>query len=117
MASPLGPPVIGDPAGMRALAVELRMRADALGSAASAAARRVDGMRFDAPAADRHRGETRAWEAELTRQAQRLMGLATRLAAAANQVESAQLDRARRAEALAREEQARAAAAGGAEGR
>lgn len=55
----------GDPAGMRAAAAQLRLRAEELGHSAAQTGAGVTGMGFGGPAADRWRATVAQHEADL----------------------------------------------------
>jgi hypothetical protein len=97
------PPVIGDPAGMRALAAGLRIDAAAIALVAAEAASTVDALAFYGPAADRIDARVATSSRAAGQLAERLMATATLLDRAAAQVEEEQRERERTLERLRRE--------------
>jgi hypothetical protein len=97
------PAVVGDPAGMRALASALRNDAQSVGFVAASAAATVDSLEFYGPAADR----IKFGIAVRTRMAgslvERLVALAGLLDRAASDVEAAQRARERKLEQMRRD--------------
>lgn len=104
--------VIGDPAGMRQLAAQCRAHAAQLSELAARAEQTVNGMRFEAPAANRIRERVRHQSAGRRADAQALSALADRLAQGASRVEREVADR-RRAARRAAEARAKSAGGGG----
>jgi hypothetical protein len=89
------PAVIGDPAGMRALAAALRSTASNTASADEAVWSRATAMQFTGPAATRIAGTIRAWHGEVSGAAQQLAETAALLERSAADVEAEQAARAR----------------------
>lgn len=87
------PPIVGDPAGMRALADSLRGSAAQLGTFAAELRSFLKGMAFEGPAADEFGGNMDAYAARLEAGGDRLEALAARLYAAAAEVERQLLER------------------------
>jgi hypothetical protein len=105
------PPVVGEPAGMRALAASLRSDAASTAVVAADAASTVDGMEFYGPAARRIDAAVTSRARSAGRLAERLMALAGLLERSASEVEAAQRERERKLEQLRRELAERAAQA------
>jgi uncharacterized protein YukE len=103
------PEVVGDPAGMRALAAALRGDANAIGRLAGELDGEARGMVFEGPAADAFRADVSGWTGNLRGVAADLLGTASLLETSATQVEAEQRDRERRLQQM-REEAARQAA-------
>lgn len=99
------PPVVGDPAGMRALAAALRSTASNVSSVDQAVWGHVSALHFSGPAATRIAGEVRAWHGEVSGAADRLNEAAGLLERSAADVELQQIARARMIHQL--EEEAR----------
>ena len=105
------PEVVGDPAGMRALASSLRQAADRVSGIESDVAGAVSSMTFEGPAGDTFRTRTAGTGRVATSVAERLQGLAATVERSAAQVEQEQAERLRRLEQMQRElEAARARA-------
>ena len=94
------PPVIGDPAGMRALAAALRSDAESVAVVAADAASTVDGLEFYGPAADRLGNRVRATTRTAGRAAEQLLATAALLERSASDVEAQQRERERQLERL-----------------
>jgi hypothetical protein len=105
------PPVVGDPAGMRALAASLRVDAADIAVVGAGAASTIDGLEFYGPAADRIDAAVTSRARSAGRLADRLMSVASLLERSASEVEAAQRERERRLEELRRELAEQAAAA------
>lgn len=90
MPDALPPPVVGDPAGMRALAAALRAEADRLGSLGGSIADGDRMLAYEGPAADGFRDRMGGVETSLSAQAFALLDLSRRLLSAAADVEQAQ---------------------------
>jgi uncharacterized protein YukE len=97
------PEVVGDPAGMRALASSLRSAADRISQIDADIAGAVGAMTFQGPAGDRFRTRSEGSGRVATRCAERLQGLAATLERSATEVEQAQAERLRRLEEMRRE--------------
>lgn len=97
------PPVVGDPAGMRALAAGLRGDAGSTAIVASQLAARIDATEFVGPAAVRIRAQVESSSRRCGRLAERLLALASLLERSASQVEAEQRQRERTLERLRRE--------------
>jgi hypothetical protein len=97
------PPVVGDPAGMRALAAVLRSDATLVGAVAGEASSTVDGLEFYGPAADRIDGTVCSSSKQAVTFAEQLLATAALLERAATDVESQQRARERELERLRRE--------------
>src|ERR1044071_238056 len=97
------PPVVGDPAGMRALASALRNDAQSVGFVAASAAGTVDSLEFYGPAADRIKTGMGLRARSAGTLVDRLVALAALLDRAATEVEAAQRARERKLEELRRE--------------
>jgi uncharacterized protein YukE len=97
------PPVVGDPAGMRALAHALRAAASDFAAIARMTSSVVTGLPFEGPAAKRIRARVHDRTAATEAVARALHDLADFLLRAAAQVEAAQAARERALEARARE--------------
>jgi uncharacterized protein YukE len=99
------PPIVGDPAGMRALAGYLRRTAGQLGGFGADIAGVVKGMTFEGPAAERFSSRMQSFGSRCESAAHELQALASRVDAAAERVEAAIRERERllreRAAALA----------------
>lgn len=105
------PEVVGDPAGIRALASTLRGHAATIGWIESNCTGTVTSMTFEGPAATRFRARTEDCTRDLTSASDELLQLAGTLDRAAADVEAAQAERARKLEQMIREaEHARASA-------
>ncbi|HEY3181625.1 MAG TPA: hypothetical protein VGJ77_02225 [Gaiellaceae bacterium] len=103
------PEVVGDPAGMRALASTLRGHAATVAWIESNCTGTVTSMTFEGPAATRFRARAEDCAKSLTSAGDELLQLAGTLDRAASDVEAAQAERARKLAEMAREaEQARA---------
>src|SRR4051812_47692617 len=85
-----GPAPAGDPAAIRALAVQYRRLSQRIRDERARVAAGCDGMQFDGPAADRFRDRGHALLARLDREAAELAELADFLDRAAGQLASAQ---------------------------
>jgi uncharacterized protein YukE len=106
------PEVVGDPAGMRALAGSLRQSAERIAQVDADVTGTVSSMTFEGPAGDRFRAGASRSGRTATSAAGRLQGLAATLDRSAAEVEQAQADRLRRLEQMQRDlEAARARAA------
>ena len=81
---------VGDPAGMRNLAAVLRREASGVDARAEAAARRVSGLRFRGPKAERFRDAVAEARGDSRRIADSLIQVADSLARAAAVVEADQ---------------------------
>ena len=103
------PPVIGDPAGMRALAATLRTDAESVAVVSADAAATVDGLEFYGPAADRLGNRVRATTRSAGRIAEHLLATAALLERSAGDVEAQQRERERQLERLRAELVPRAA--------
>lgn len=90
------PPVVGDPAGMRALAAALRSDAGMVAVVAADAAAAMDGLEFYGPAADRIGKAVHSESRQAGSFAEQLLSTAALLERAASDVEAQQ--RARDAE-------------------
>lgn len=97
------PPVVGDPAGMRALAAALRSDASLVGLVAAEAGSTVGGLEFFGPAADRIDGQVASSAKQASGFADRLLATAGLLERAATEVEAQQRARERELERLRRE--------------
>jgi hypothetical protein len=97
------PAVVGDPAGMRALASSLRTNAEGIAVVAAQAAATVDGLEFFGPAADRLDGEIRTSSRNAGDLADQLLATAGLLDRSAADVEAQQRARERKLEELRRE--------------
>jgi hypothetical protein len=97
------PPVVGDPAGMRALAAALRSDAAMVAVVAADAAAAVDGLEFYGPAADRIDSGVRSSSRQVGGLADQLMSTAALLERAASDVEAQQRAREQELERLRRE--------------
>jgi hypothetical protein len=97
------PPVVGDPAGMRALAAALRSDAAMVAVVAADASATVDGLEFFGPAADRIAASVRSSSRQGGELAEQLMATAALLERAAADVEAQQRARERELERLQRE--------------
>jgi hypothetical protein len=97
------PPVVGDPAGMRALAAALRSDAAMVAVVAADAAAAVDGLEFYGPAADRIDASVRSSSRQGGALAEELMSTAALLERAAADVEAQQRAREQELERLRRE--------------
>src|SRR5262245_50491486 len=89
------PPVVGDPAGMRALAAQLRSKAEQVTHGAADVRGAVGSMSFQGPAATRLRSQTGAWAGRAHATAGDLGEIAALLDRAAARVEHQQDERAR----------------------
>jgi hypothetical protein len=101
------PPVVGDPAGMRALAAALRSDAAMVAVVAADGAAVVDGLEFYGPAADRIDAGVRSACKQGGHLADQLMSTAALLERAAADVEAQQRAREQALERLRRELAAR----------
>ena len=109
MANDFGiPPVVGDPAGMRALAAQLRAQAEQVTQGAANVQRAVGGMSFQGPAATRLRADESAVSGRARSTASDLGDIAALLDRAAGRVEHQQAERARTIARLQREADDRA---------
>jgi len=112
------PEVVGDPAGMRALASTLRSTASQIGQVESSIGSAVAGMTFEGPAGTRFRGRARGVGRAARSAAGRLEDVAATLERSATQVEQDQADRLRKLEQMRQEleraklERAKAGSAG-----
>jgi uncharacterized protein YukE len=106
------PEVVGNPVGMRALAVELRGDATAIGELAGELDAEVKRMIFEGPAADEFRARMQASSAQCKSAATELLSTAALLETSATQVEAAQRERLRRMEEMRQAELDRQRAAG-----
>ncbi len=97
------PPVVGDPAGMRALAAALRSDAGMVAVIAADAAAVMDGLEFFGPAADRIGSGVRSVSRQGGGLAERLLSTAALLERAASDVEAQQRARDQELERLRRE--------------
>lgn len=97
------PEILGDPAGMRALASALRTDATGIAVLSSTLGTRVDSAEFYGPAADRIEGRIHAAEKRYVALAERLLALARLLEVWATQVEIEQRERERKLAELRRE--------------
>lgn len=97
------PPVVGDPAGMRALAAALRGDATSTAIVASQVAARMDATEFIGPAADRLKGDVESSSRRCGRLAERLLAVSGLLERGASEVEAEQQARERKLEELRRE--------------
>ena len=97
------PPVIGDPAGMRALATSLREDAATTAVVAADTASTMDGLAFYGPAADRIEATVTSRTRSAGRLAERLVSVAALLDRSASDVEQAQRERERKLEQMRRE--------------
>src|SRR6185312_11367325 len=89
------PPVVGDPAGMRALAAALRSTASKASTVDQAVWGHVSALHFTGPAANRIAGEVRAWHGEVSGAVAELNETAGLLERAAAEVEREQVARLR----------------------
>jgi hypothetical protein len=89
------PPVIGDPAGMRALASTLRGAASSLGNADDAVWSKASSLSFVGPAANRLASAIGSWHGDISGASHRLSDTAALLERAATDVEIAQRERQR----------------------
>jgi hypothetical protein len=89
------PPVVGDPAGMRALASALRSTADAIAGIDSSVYGRVSGLSFTGPAATRIAGVIDGWHGDVSGAASSLQETAGLLERSAATVEREQIARLR----------------------
>ena len=94
------PEVVGDPAGMRALASTLRSTASRIASVDSSISGAVSAMTFEGPAGNRFRDRARGIGRVASNAATTLEGVAAALDRSAAQVEQAQADRLRRLEQM-----------------
>jgi uncharacterized protein YukE len=107
------PEVVGDPAGMRALASSLRRSAEQISQVDADVSAAVSSMTFEGPAGDRFRSAATSTGSRATSAAERLQSLAGTLERSATEVEQAQAERLRRLEEMRAEvEAARAQRAG-----
>ncbi len=97
------PPVVGDPAGMRALAGSLRRTAEQISGVDADVGSTVSSMTFEGPAGNRFRAAASTSGRAATAVADSLQSLAGLLERSAAEVEQAQADRLRRLEEMARE--------------
>jgi len=97
------PPVVGDPAGMRALAAGLRSDATSIAVVAADVASTIDGLEFYGPAAERIDARVRTSSRDAGRLAERLLATAALLDRAASDVEAQQRERERKLEQMRRE--------------
>jgi hypothetical protein len=88
-------PIIGDPAGMRALAGTLRSAANSLGTVDDSVWGKARRTSFTGPAADRLSGAMGAWHGDISGAANELSDAADLLLRAATDVETALRERAR----------------------
>lgn len=88
----------GDPAGMRAAAAQLRLRAETLGRVTSNVDSDVAGLTYVGPAADRFREAIATSSSNLLAVSARMVNVADTLTRQAAILEEQQLDRARYAE-------------------
>jgi uncharacterized protein YukE len=88
-------PIVGDPAGMRALAATLRSAANTLGNADDSVWSKARATSFTGPAAERLKGAMGAWHGDMSSAANELSDTADLLVRAAAEVEAAQRERAR----------------------
>jgi hypothetical protein len=91
-------PIIGDPAGMRALAGTLKSAALALGNADDSVWRKALATHFTGPAAERLASAMIAWHGDMSSAAMELADTALLLMRSADEVEAAQRERARHAQ-------------------
>ncbi len=104
------PEVVGDPAGMRALASTLRSTATRIANVDSSISSAVSAMTFEGPAGNRFRDRARGIGRVASNAATTFEGVAAALERSATGVEQAQADRLRRLEQMRDElERARAA--------
>ena len=94
------PEVVGDPAGMRALAARLRGDADTVDSLTRRAEHQVEGAKMRGPAAERLRGRARSFGGTSGSVSNRLRELAAFLEHEAADVERRRRDRANLLERL-----------------
>jgi hypothetical protein len=94
------PPVVGDPAGIRALAAALRSDASLIGVVAVEAASTVDGLEFFGPAADRIDGQVHSSVRQASGFVDQLLATAGLLERSATEVEAQQRARERELERL-----------------
>jgi hypothetical protein len=97
------PPVVGDPAGMRALAAALRSDAAMVAIVAADASATIDGLEFYGPAADRVEARVRSSSRQGGELAEQLMSTSALLERAAADVEAQQRAREQELERLRRE--------------
>ena len=97
------PEVVGDPAGMRQLASELKQDARKLTDVAGRLTSSAGAMTFDGPAGDRFRRLADSSTGDLTGHAEQLTALAGKLMKAAEEVERLQQARLRKIAELRRE--------------
>jgi soluble cytochrome b562 len=103
MSVDIPPPVKGDPAGMRALAAELRGTASRVGDVRSGVDGSVKSLIFDGPAGDAFRDGMQTLCGQVASVAAELQDMSGRLERAAAEVEAAQRARQAAIEAAARE--------------
>jgi hypothetical protein len=103
------PPVVGDPAGMRALATALRNDATSVAVIAAETASTVDALEFYGPAADRIDGRVDATARTAGRLSERLLAIVALLNRSASDVEAQQRERELQLERLRAELSPRAA--------
>lgn len=104
----------GDPVGMRAKAHRLQAYADQVFTWADRVNKKVDGMRFEGPAAKRIRNKMHAWNTNMKRSGTEIQELAQLLLRSAGDVEMRQAAEERRLEAQRlREEQSKRGGGGG----
>jgi uncharacterized protein YukE len=89
------PEVVGDPAGMRALAGTLKSLAQQVADQAASVAKTTGSISFEGPAATRFSHTIGLWETDVTSAAQELITAASVLETSATQVEAEQQARAR----------------------
>jgi hypothetical protein len=94
------PAVVGDPAGMRALAAALGNDAESAGFVAADTAAMIDALEFFGPAAGRIDASVHGLSRTAGGLAQRLLEVSVLLQRAASDVEAQQADRARQLERL-----------------
>ena len=104
--------VVGDPAGMRMYAAQLRQSAEVLATTASAMQRSMVGLRFEGPAANAFHGRMAPWELSMAGAAGALHEAADVMLRGASRVEAAQAEAVRRrhADELRKAEEAHRAA-------
>jgi hypothetical protein len=101
MNPPWLPEVVGDPAGMRALAGVLRAEASTLALRRSYLEETAKGVVFEAPAGNEFRARLSTWNDQTDGVVQELLGTASLLERSASEVEALLAERARRLEQLA----------------
>ena len=101
------PEVVGDPAGMRALATRLRADADRIGTLAGSVKTLVGGAKMEGPAAKRMRTGTVHWHGDARDVVEKLRDTASYLDQEAREVELRQEERRRTIARLLEQERER----------